>query len=473
MTADLVFTADELAVLQKEVDEIEAVPLRYGKEKLKERFSAAEYHGRRAKLRAAMKEKGLDIVLLASPESQCWLHGYQARWYRTGSTTEWPPTNYTAFRALTGEIIVFDTPDHQWLMESYIFVDNAVSSDGIESDNGVTIHGIATASADPNLEKVHTYILDHLQEKGWFGSSKCGLELWSPRHNAATTGHLVTLLKDKFSTEIEDVSVILRLLQLTKSEEEQQVIRDAARILDSGYEHLQSTNIRWSPAADPLKVQLSSLNKDMTEIQVWAEMEWAMAQQGGETSGLHNTVSRTRNFCHSLSTMRPVGEGPLLLDPSAVKHRYHANTARQLYVGGKPSKELAKASFIAAGAIKVLDEVAQLGIPFSVVNEALRDYYRKAGIWDFRDWIGGYQIGIAFTPDWVGEFTWNADAEGEDAETHKIIEKGMVTNFESFVGGAGSIDTIIFKEKGVEVVSKLPQTIYIVDEQRYIDESDL
>jgi hypothetical protein len=42
-------------------------------------FEPAEYVGRLDRLRRAMSEAGVDVVLLTRPESMCWLHGYTAR----------------------------------------------------------------------------------------------------------------------------------------------------------------------------------------------------------------------------------------------------------------------------------------------------------------------------------------------------------------------------------------------------------
>ena len=51
-------------------------------------FEAAEYAVRLDRLRRAMSEAGVDVVLLSRPESMCWLHGYTARWYRHGGPPE-------------------------------------------------------------------------------------------------------------------------------------------------------------------------------------------------------------------------------------------------------------------------------------------------------------------------------------------------------------------------------------------------
>ena len=42
-------------------------------------FEHAEYADRLGRLRLAMSEAGIDVILLSHPESMCWLHGYTAR----------------------------------------------------------------------------------------------------------------------------------------------------------------------------------------------------------------------------------------------------------------------------------------------------------------------------------------------------------------------------------------------------------
>ncbi len=43
-------------------------------------FTAAEYAGRRAKVRAAMAEAGIDGIFVTSPADVCYLTGYDQIW---------------------------------------------------------------------------------------------------------------------------------------------------------------------------------------------------------------------------------------------------------------------------------------------------------------------------------------------------------------------------------------------------------
>jgi Xaa-Pro aminopeptidase len=384
-------------------------------------FGAVEYAARLGKLRAAMSAAAVDLVLLSSPESQCWLHGYQARWYRAGSTTTWPPVNFTAVHVDHDRIIVFDSADHSRLIPF-----TSIATDIRHPED-----------PDPGLSTVHGFVVGELAAEGWL-TGTWGIEKWSPRQAAAPTEHLASLLEGRVG--LVDVSIMMRDLQRLKSEAEIEVIREAARILDVGYAHLMSV-----------------LRPDMTEIEVWAELELAMAREGGETGGLHDTISRTRNYCHAFSSSRRIGHGQLLADPCGVKHRYHANTARQFYLG-EPPPELVEASAVAAGAADVLVEVARPGVSFATVSARLREYYEESGLWDLRDWLGGYQLGISFPPDWVGEFTWDVELDEHD----KYVEHGLVTNFESFVGG-GDIDTVVFLDRGAEVLGETFRGLLVID----------
>lgn len=112
---------------------------------------------------------------------------------------------------------------------------------------------------------------------------------------------------------------------------------------------------------------------------------------------------------------------------------------------------------IAGGAYDVLAETARPGTSFATVSARLREYYQEAGVWDLRAWVGGYQLGISFPPDWVGEFTFSVDLDERD----KYVEHGLVTNYESVVG-LGMIDTVIFLDEGVEVLSTVPRELIVV-----------
>lgn len=81
-------------------------------------FEHAEYADRLDRLRRAMSEAGVDVVLLSRPELMCWLHGYTARWYRHGGPPERPALATSVVRADREEVIHFDFGGEEELLSA-------------------------------------------------------------------------------------------------------------------------------------------------------------------------------------------------------------------------------------------------------------------------------------------------------------------------------------------------------------------
>jgi hypothetical protein len=69
----------------------------------------------------------------------------------------------------------------------------------------------------------------------------------------------------------------------------------------------------------------------------------------------------------------------------------------------------------------------------------MKAWQQDSGISQVPSWCGGYDLGLAFPPDWVGP--WKFDL-GE-AEPGKVFEAGMVTNLECLFGTL-LVDTITY-----------------------------
>ena len=96
-------------------------------------------------------------------------------------------------------------------------------------------------------------------------------------------------------------------------------------------------------------------------------------------------------------------------------------------------------------------------IPDGVTTLSLREYYVDVGIWEKQSWAGGYELGISFPPDWVGNFLFNA----QDEEVDGTFERSMVTNYESLFGTT-LIDTVVYEETGARTLSSLPPKLMVV-----------
>jgi len=109
---------------------------------------------------------------------------------------------------------------------------------------------------------------------------------------------------------------------------------------------------------------------------------------------------------------------------------------------------------LAAGAYKVLADIIRSNLPVETVLKTMKGYYTKVDIDKRKWWWGGYELGLAFLPDWVGQFVYDPtiDPKGER------FVPGMVVNYESNfylprnAGMAVLIDTVMFKKSGVKIL---------------------
>jgi hypothetical protein len=94
---------------------------------------------------------------------------------------------------------------------------------------------------------------------------------------------------------------------------------------------------------------------------------------------------------------------------------------------------------------------SRAGQPFGALKAALREYFTGEGFGGEESFAGGYELGVSFAPDWVGEFLWSS----HDLDDDSLIPEGLVTNFESCAFVA-VVDTIVFETSGTRTLSNIP-----------------
>ncbi|HLQ52702.1 MAG TPA: M24 family metallopeptidase, partial [Streptosporangiaceae bacterium] len=264
-------------------------------------FEPAEYAGRLDRLRRAMSEAGVDVVLLTRPESMCWLHGYTARWYRHGGPPEWPALTTSVVRADRDEIIHFDFGGEEELLFS-----TSVCRD-VRIYPGTAVEGALA------------FLVRELTSAGWLeglvGRERRGLP--PDQRTAEAVEEAIVAAGCKIG---DATALIDRLLHL-KSPAEVERIEAAGRVLDIG-----------------LRAAVEVIAPGVTELEVWGEMMLAMAKAGGQPAALHEMVLSGPVFLpHAISGRRALRRDEIVsLDPCGVVDRYHANAARAVWIGTPP-----------------------------------------------------------------------------------------------------------------------------------------
>ncbi|ANW63389.1 peptidase M24 [Mycobacterium sp. djl-10] len=378
-------------------------------------FTAAEYDDRRRALQHASGLAGFDLVLISSPDGMCWLHGYQSRWYRAHSSTRWPAYQCVVLHVASGELVVYDVDHHKYLLR--------------RTSAATDIRLTMRDDGDSVLE----FLIDDLRARGWL-AGRVGLEMHSHVPNRATSERVQAAFEAN-GCHVADVSAVSRQVRTVKSPAEITMIERAAAICDHGLRALQA-----------------EVRVGMTEKQAWGLMVSAMATAGGEPAALHESVVvGPIELGHAYASDRVIGRGDVLCaDPSGVVNRYHANIERWFVIGAEPTDELYRLAEVEAKAFDILCTGAADGVAVDLVTQEIEAHLRDAGLWGLHDWNGGYELGISFPPDWVGEWTFTV-GESNDG----TFRAGVVTNYESIVLYP-MIDTVVFEQHGARTLSTLP-----------------
>jgi len=392
-------------------------------------FGRDEYRERLAKIRTRMAADRIDVLYLTAPESLFYVSGYACEWYQAQGPKSWPATSGIAIHRDRGDFILFDTPSEQVMVRFVTIADDIrIFPIGKRRD------GIA-------------FIIDELEAAGWLGGS-VGLELHSYRPNPAISQRFRSAFEAAGCTVV-DGSDVLREVRWVKSPQEMAYIERAGRIADVG-----------------LAAARGAIRSGVTELDVYAEMIHAMAKVGGENPAITLPVlsGPKANCGHALAGRRVIGPGEQVnVDVCGVYNRYHCNAARSFYVG-EPPREVLEFYEQAAGAIDVLEGLIRPNLRVGDLVKTLKADYEDQEIWENASWVGGYELGIAFPPDWVGNFVYEMSHEDSDVQ----FEPGTAVNFESVFyaprmsGLTYLIETLLFKADGAEIASRMPRGLQVL-----------
>ena len=390
-------------------------------------FSAEEYASRLARTKAEMSARDIDLLFVTSPPNLTWLTGYDSIWYRR--TT---PTGLAI--CLSADItLFFDSGSHVDLVKSGTgLFDDAVFFDRRK-------HGPAVDT-----------IVEALSERGWL-TGRAALERWS----LAPGGPVITELGEKLTAAgatVIDGSWLVDRIKMVMSEAEVGMMRTAARIADNAMAAVRE-----------------ALTPGMTEIEILGLAAYVMSQHGGEEPAIRTAV-RTGpcGAAHYVPpSRRKIEQGDLVwVDFSGSYNRYHADLAR-IFSLGEPDPRWADLFDKASRSVELVVDQVKPGDPMTKLHDVANAYITDVGLQDRAWFVGGYDMGIAIPPDWVGH-TFHSGLGFEAVD----FEVGMVTNYENvfdivaeyWPGGKGGsyIEMLLMTEDGLEILSTLDRRLVVV-----------
>ena len=384
-------------------------------------FPEGEYRDRARRVRDEMARRDVDVLFVMGPANLCYLTGFESVWY--------PP------RAPLGVVVTRD--DERLVFLDYerhetLVRETAVFDDAIFYRYEDALDSIARAFAD----------------RGWTAGS-VGIEWWTQSPGAPLVRETAVRL-GALGARITDGDWIVDRVRAVKSDAEIECVRRAAEIVDVAFADL-----------------LESVRPGQTELQVAARLDTVMADQGGESAAIRTMVSAGPDvWCrtHSPPSRRPLEVGDIMyVDACGVFNRYHADLCRTVAIG----RDHAEARRILEHTSRSVDAVrhaVSAGDPLDVAQHAAEEWVfsviPRERVW----WVGGYALGVAVPPSWVGH-TYLSN----DAFEPFTWEPGYVTNYENIVFDrergftASYMETLLMTPDGIETLSARPRELTVLD----------
>jgi Xaa-Pro dipeptidase len=375
-------------------------------------FTLEEYQQRLQCVRAEMRRRNLDALLVHTPENILYLTGYRTPGYYMYQCLLIDANNNPALLIRNGEI--GNAQAYSWVGDCFTYLDR---EDPVEA----TIEAIA--------------------DRGWQG--RIGLEM---RSWFLTARAYEDLTKTKSSIDWIDASGTVEQCRLIKSEQEVEYMRQAARAAEAG-----------------MRAAIEASREGATDNDISAALHFAMIEAGSEYTAMGPFVAsgKRATLMHGIWGRYKVERGNTInLEIGASIHRYGAALMRAVSIG-PPSHEVRTISNAAEAANRRLIESIRPGAMtadlYPLVAEEITKHGGppppKAQRW-------GYSIGLAFPPDW---------GEGHILSMNEVpnvrLEAGMTFHLPYCIRtprcSAAFSETVLVTETGHEVLTKFDRELFI------------
>ncbi len=387
-------------------------------------FPHEEYLARQDKVRRALTAGGFSGMLVSSPADLNYLFGYDHIWFSHDALCS------CFLAAEDNGYVFFDNDGHELLLSIYPEITDICYFNRGKVDDHIA--GIA----------------DEVIRRGW-ARGKIALQ---PRCYGPHPDHLRAIGRrwEEAGATIADGSDLIEDLRLIKSPREVAVVRQAAKIATAA----------MARARDSIQAGLSETELD-------GIIAGEMLKRGGGHPAIRTMVGGgpRAGSHHQPPSHRRFRRGDIIhIDFCASLHRYHVNICRSFALGEVDPRWVDLFERTAPMMDLIVQEV-RAGDSMAKMHDLGAAFAREHDLARFEWLIGGYSLGIALPPDWVGRHR----PKSREAITPPTLSQGLVMNFEnqydahsenwSSAPGAGLIDTLLMGPETFEILTPLSRKL--------------
>lgn len=373
---------------------------------IEQAFPDAEYHGRLAKLRAKLREAGLDAFIIHSPEDINYLIGFNSCGY------------YSYQHLMIG---ADETAD--------CFFTRIVEI-GIVRATNIAKDAVYWTDWDDRIAMG----ADIVARKG-LAQGRIGIQQTSLYLSVQDWCRYQALLP---SVEFVDASDLLPRLRLVKSPLEIACMRRAAQITDIG-----------------LQAGLSAIAEGRRECELSAAVYQAMFAAGGEPPSYPGTFTSGPRTCflHGMATERRLQRGDLIvMEPMGCYQRYNTNALRTAVIGS-PSPKAAEAHQLMEDSVLACTDLVRPGILAEEIDQLGREITGKFAA--NRLHRTGYSLEIGYAPGFVGALDLR-QGDKTPLQAGMIISIEPNTTFPEEGWGVQLGNCVLVTETGREILHHTP-----------------
>ncbi|MER9770143.1 ectoine hydrolase DoeA [Mesorhizobium sp. M0189] len=384
-------------------------------------FSLDEYRTRLGKTRSEMQKRGIDTLIVSEPANMAWLTGYDGWSFYVHQAVIVPPEGDPIW---WGRIV-----DENGANRTVYF-----SADNVVCYPDRFVH----ATDCHPMEELCKLLSSRRLDKGVIGVELDNYWFSAAAYEVLTAG----LPNAKFV----DAGVLVNWQRAVKSPREIEYMRRAGKIVTLMHERI-----------------LEKMEPGMRKCDLVAEIYDAAIRGTPEFGGDYPSAvpmlpsGADASACHLTWDDQPLrnNEGTFF-EIAGVYKRYHAPTARTVFLGKPPQKwfdaEKATLEGMEAGL-----QFAKPGATCEDWAKAFFDVLRRYGL--TKSNRTGYPIGLSYPPDW-GEHTMSL-RPGDKT----VLELGMTFHFMTALWfedwGIEITETVLITPNGNECLSNVPRKLFV------------
>jgi ectoine hydrolase len=387
------------------------------------RFSADEYAARLRKTRAAMEDRGIDLLVVSDPSNMHWLTGYDGWSFYVHQAVIVPPTGNPIWYGRGQDAAGAERTS--WLPDADIV--------------GYPDHYVQSTERHPM-----DYLAAKLAERG-LDKLRVGVEMDNYWFSAAAFASLQRNLPD---ARFSDATGLVNWQRAVKSETEIGYMRRAARIVEAMHARIAET-------ARP------GLRKCDLVAEIFDAGIRGTADFGGDYPAIVPLLPSGSDAAapHLTWDDRPMksGEGTFF-EIAGCYHRYHCPLSRTVFLG-KPTQEFLDAEAATLEGMEAGLAAAKPGNTCEDIANAFFAVLKKRGI--TKDNRTGYPIGLSYPPDW-GERTMSL-RPGDRTELRPGMTFHFMTGLWLETMGLEITESILITDTGVECLADVPRKLTVID----------